>query len=68
MTGIRNPNFYNTCAIRLSVALFGAGHQNPGKWPIKTGKYKGRAIERRSVASTSPQPVRCCPLLYYGDA
>lgn len=42
---INNPNFYNTCAIRLSLALLGAGYSNPGKWPIKAGKYKGRAIE-----------------------
>jgi hypothetical protein len=42
---ISNPNFYNTCAIRLSLALLGAGYPNPGKWPIKAGKYKGRSIE-----------------------
>lgn len=42
-----NPNFYNTCAIRLSLALLGAGFPNPGAWPIKAGKYKGRAIETR---------------------
>jgi len=42
-----NPNFRNTCAIRLSLALLGAGYPNPGAWPIKAGKYKGRAIETR---------------------
>jgi len=44
---ITNPNFRNTCAIRLSLALLGAGYPNPGMWPIKTGKYKGRAIETK---------------------
>jgi hypothetical protein len=47
---IHNPNFYNTCAIRLSLALLGAGYPNPGTWPIKAGKYKGRAIETRQRA------------------
>jgi hypothetical protein len=42
-----NPNFYNTCAIRMSLALLGAGFPNPGLWLIKAGKYKGRAIETR---------------------
>jgi len=42
---INDPNFYNTCAIRMSLALLGAGYANPGEWPIKAGKYKGRAIE-----------------------
>lgn len=42
---ISDPNFYNTCAIRMSLALLGAGYPNPGKWPIKAGKYKGRSIE-----------------------
>lgn len=42
-----NPNFYNTCAIRMSLALLGAGYPNPGDWKIKAGKYKGRAIEIR---------------------
>ena len=44
---IGNPNFLNTCAIRLSLALLGAGYPNPGAWPIKAGKYKGRAIETK---------------------
>ena len=39
------PGYYNTCAIRLSLALLGAGYPNPGLWPIKAGKYKGRMIE-----------------------
>jgi hypothetical protein len=44
---IGNPNFLNTCAIRLSLALLGAGFPNPGMWPIKAGKYKGRMIETK---------------------
>ncbi|UVW27775.1 type VI secretion system amidase effector protein Tae4 [Massilia sp. H6] len=44
---INNPNFYNTCAIRMSLSLLGAGYPNPGNWPIKAGKYKGRCIETR---------------------
>lgn len=42
-----NPNFENTCAIRMSLALLGAGFPNPGGWPIKAGKYKGRSIETK---------------------
>ena len=44
---IGNPNFLNTCAIRLSLALLGAGFPNPGAWPVKAGKFKGRKIETR---------------------
>lgn len=44
---INNPSFYNTCAIRMSLALLGAGFPNPGAWPIRAGKYRGRAIETR---------------------
>ena len=44
---INNPNFYNTCAIRLSLGLLGAGYPNPGDWLVKAGKYKGRSIETR---------------------
>ena len=46
---IGNINFRNTCAIRMSVALLGAGFPNPGDWPIKAGKYKGRAIETKQL-------------------
>ena len=44
---VGNPNFSNTCAIRLSLALLGAGYPNPGTWPVRAGKYKGRTIETR---------------------
>ena len=44
---IGNDNFANTCAIRLSLALLGAGFPNPGMWPIRAGKHKNRMIETR---------------------
>jgi len=44
---VGNPNFENTCAIRMSMALLGAGFPNPGAWPVKAGKHKGRAIETK---------------------
>jgi hypothetical protein len=44
---IPDINFENTCAIRMSLALMGAGFPNPGTYPIKAGKYKGRMIETR---------------------
>ncbi|GAB3466010.1 type VI secretion system amidase effector protein Tae4 [Massilia terrae] len=47
---VKNPNFENTCAIRLSLASLGAGYPNPGNWPIKAGKYKGRAVETKQRA------------------
>lgn len=47
---ITDPNFYNTCAIRTSLALLGAGYPTPGRWPIKAGKYLGRSIETRQRA------------------
>lgn len=42
---IKDPNFYNTCAIRMSLALLGAGYPSPGAYPIKAGKYMGHSIE-----------------------
>lgn len=44
---IDNPNFLNTCAIRMSLALLGAGFPNPGTYAVRAGKYKGRMIETR---------------------
>jgi hypothetical protein len=44
---IPDANFDNTCAIRLSLALLGAGFPNPGTYPVRAGKYKGRAIETK---------------------
>jgi hypothetical protein len=44
---IEDINFSNTCAIRLSMALLGAGFPNPGAWPVLGGKFKGRAIETK---------------------
>lgn len=42
---IKNFNFDNTCAVRLSLALLAVGFPNPGAYPVKAGKFKGRAIE-----------------------
>lgn len=47
---IPDVHFANTCAIRLSMALLGAGLPNPGSWPVLAGKFKGRAIETRQRA------------------
>ena len=44
---INDPNFYNTCAIRVSLALLGAGFPSPGTYRVKAGKYKGKMIETR---------------------
>lgn len=45
---ITNPNFLNTCAIRMSLALLGAGFPNPGTYPVLAGRYKGRMIETQA--------------------
>lgn len=37
----------DTCAVRMSLALLGAGFLSPGTYPVKAGKYKGKAIETR---------------------
>lgn len=42
---IDNPNFTNTCAIRVSVALLRSGVPIPGQIPIKAGPLKGKMIE-----------------------
>ena len=47
---VNNPNFENTCAIRMSLCLLGAGFPNPGTYPIRAGNYKGRALETRQRA------------------
>lgn len=44
---IKDGNFENTCAIRMSMALLGAGFPNPGTWPVNGGRFKGRAIETK---------------------
>jgi hypothetical protein len=42
----RNAHWRNTCAIRMSLALAGAGIYVPGAYLIAAaGKYKGRRIE-----------------------
>jgi hypothetical protein len=43
----RDINFSNTCAVRMSLALLGAGFPSPGNYPVKAGKHKGKSIETR---------------------
>lgn len=40
-----NPNFANTCAVRLSVALVKSGVDIPGRMKVESGPYKGKRIE-----------------------
>lgn len=47
---IDHPHWENTCAIRLSLALLGAGFPDPGVYPVKAGRYKGRRIETMQKA------------------
>jgi hypothetical protein len=44
---INNANFDNTCAIRVSLALLGAGFPSPGAYPVKAGTYEGKSIETK---------------------
>lgn len=44
---IKDINFSNTCAVRMSLALLGAGFPSPGTYPVKAGKYTGKSIETR---------------------
>ena len=46
-----DPKWHNTCAIRVSLALLGAGLQLPhGFLTVQAGKYKGRKIEIKQEA------------------
>ncbi|WUR15014.1 T6SS effector amidase Tae4 family protein [[Empedobacter] haloabium] len=47
---IKNPNYWNTCALRLSLALLGAGFADSGAFRIRDGKHKGRSVEIRQHA------------------
>ena len=40
-------SFANTGAVRMSLALLGAGFPNPGLFRVKAGRYKGRMLETR---------------------
>lgn len=39
------PQWENTCAIRISLALIKSGINVPGRIAIKAGPYKGKLIE-----------------------
>lgn len=41
----KKPEWQNTCAIRLSLALLGTGMQVPGFLHVRAGKYKGHKVE-----------------------
>ncbi|MGJ7914813.1 T6SS effector amidase Tae4 family protein [Massilia sp. LXY-6] len=44
---VENMYMQNTCAVRVSLALLGAGIQPfPGHMTVKAGKFKGKRIEQ----------------------
>jgi hypothetical protein len=51
---LHDPAWSNTCAIRMSLALLGAGIHMPGAFlKIETGKYRGERIEiKQEVLAT----------------
>ena len=45
---LKDPKWHNTCAIRVSLALLGAGMPLPGGFlPVLAGKYKDKHLEIR---------------------
>lgn len=42
---VKNANFENTCAIRLSLAMIKCGIALPGRMKINVGPHKGKLIE-----------------------
>lgn len=42
---VANSNYENTCAIRVSIGLLGAGMTIPGRMKINKGNLKGKLIE-----------------------
>jgi hypothetical protein len=42
---ISKPEYVNTCAVRVSLALIRCGVSLRGRFAIKKGKYKGKLIE-----------------------
>lgn len=45
----QNPQYENTCAIRMSLALLNAGVSFAGRLPVKAGRFKGRLLEPGAV-------------------
>jgi len=41
----QNPAYINTCAARVSLALFKSNVSFVGRLPVKSGKYKGKKVE-----------------------
>jgi hypothetical protein len=48
---INNMNFSNTCAVRMSLALLGAGFPSPGPYPVQAGKYKAGAEAQKAIGT-----------------
>jgi len=42
---IGDTTYWNTCAIRMSLALIKSGVTVPGRMPIKKGPHRGKLIE-----------------------
>lgn len=57
---VGNMDYYNTCAIRVSIALLSAGYQFPGRMKIKAGPLKGKMIEpgQRALSDILAHPSR----------
>lgn len=41
----QNPNYENTCAVRMSLALLKSNIPFAGRLKIKSGKYAGKSVE-----------------------
>ena len=41
----QNPAYVNTCAVRVSLALFKTNVPFVGRLPVKSGKFVGKKIE-----------------------
>lgn len=60
---VGNMTYYNTCAIRVSIALLSAGYKFPGRMPIKAGPLKGKRIApgQRELSVILAHPSRLGP-------
>ena len=46
---VQDPNYYNTCAIRMSLALLKANVFFRGRLLVKDGRFKGRYVEPGAI-------------------
>ncbi|MGZ8340696.1 MAG: T6SS effector amidase Tae4 family protein [Telluria sp.] len=51
---ITNDTYANTCAIRVSVGLAGAGMSIPGRMKINKGPHKGKLVEPGQARLSTP--------------